>query len=149
MMSDWFKVARCSSSLMLMFFTYLLPIFKHPINYWNIILSFCLLFIQYFCNNHFTFFSCNTGSGKLVAYGREISIQGKSALPLVQLSISFSISCLEKYDFYFLLLQQLNLKLIENFTSGSAPSPCIKISLLTAVLKSDSTFSCLIYAIIR
>ena len=60
---------------------------------------------------------------------REISTQGEVALPFVQLSISFLISCLEKYDFYFLLFQQLSLKFIDNCTSGNAPSPFIEISL--------------------
>ena len=42
---------------------------------------------------------------------------------------SFLISCFEKPNFYFLVFQQLSLKLIDNCTSGSAFSACIKISL--------------------
>ena len=48
-------------------------------------------------------------------------IQGKVHGPPVQLPINFVISCYEKNDFYFLSFQQLTLKLIENFTCGSAP----------------------------
>ena len=68
----------------------------------------------------------------LYSKGREIFIQGEAALQLVQLSISFWISCFEKHNFHFLLFQQPSLKLIDNCTSGSAPSPCIEISLVKA-----------------
>ena len=44
---------------------------------------------------------------------------GESALRFVQLSISFFKSCFEKHNFYFLLFQQLSLKLIDNCTSGT------------------------------
>ena len=58
------------------------------------------------------------------------SIQGEGALPLVQLPISFKICCFGKHSLYFLIFQQLSLKLIDNCKSGGAPSPCIEISLL-------------------
>ena len=61
---------------------------------------------------------------------REISKQGEGALTIVQLSFIFSIGCIEKRDFYLLLFQKLGLKLIDNCTSGSAPSLFIEISLL-------------------
>ena len=60
---------------------------------------------------------------------REIFIQGEGAFLLVQLPISFLISFFEKQNFNFLLFQQLSLKLIDNCTSGNAPSPCMEISL--------------------
>ena len=40
---------------------------------------------------------------------REIFIQGEGAFPLVQLSISFLISCFEKHSFCFHFFQQLSL----------------------------------------
>ena len=43
---------------------------------------------------------------------REISTQGEGALPLVQLSDSFAISCFKTHDFYCLFFQQRSLKLI-------------------------------------
>ena len=61
--------------------------------------------------------------------GREFFIQGEGALPLVQSSISFLISCFEKHNFYFHLFQQPSLNLMDNFTSGRALSPCLDISL--------------------
>ena len=33
---------------------------------------------------------------------RESSVQGEGALPLMQLSVCFLISCLEKHDLYFI-----------------------------------------------
>ena len=65
--------------------------------------------------------------------GREISIQGEGALPLLQLSIGFKISGFGKHSLYFLPFQQLSLKLIDSCTSGSTPSPCIDISLHTGI----------------
>ena len=53
----------------------------------------------------------------------------KEALPLVQLSIIYKSSCFGKYILYFLFFWQLHLKLIDNCTSGSAPSCCIVIYL--------------------
>ena len=50
-------------------------------------------------------------------------MQEEGAIPLVQLSISFVISCFEKLDFYFFPFLQLNLKLIDQCTSGSTPFP--------------------------
>ena len=64
----------------------------------------------------------------LVTSCREISIQG--TLPLLQLSISFKISCFEEHSLYVLLFQELSLKLIDNYTRGSATFPCIYIFLL-------------------
>ena len=62
-------------------------------------------------------------------FSREIFTQGEKCTTLVQLSISFLIGCLEKHNFYFLLFKQPISKLIDNCTSVSAISPCIKISL--------------------
>ena len=38
------------------------------------------------------------GPERITTFVMEISIQGKGALPVVQLSISFFISCFGKYD---------------------------------------------------
>ena len=57
-------------------------------------------------------------------------MRGEGALLLVQLSISFFISCFEKTQFLISYFQQLSLKFINNCTSVSAPSPCTEISLL-------------------
>ena len=53
--------------------------------------------------------------------------------PYMAVSLIFFISCFEKHHFYFLLFQQSSLKFIDNCTSGSAPSPCIEISLVGGV----------------
>ena len=57
-------------------------------------------------------------SAKNIGMCREIYIQGEGALSLVQLAISFLISCFEKNNVWFLLFQQLSLKLIDNCTSS-------------------------------
>ena len=49
----------------------------------------------------------------IVHSNREISLQGEGELPLVQLSISFLISCFDNNGLYFLFFQQLSLKLIQ------------------------------------
>ena len=56
---------------------------------------------------------------------RESSIQGEGALPLVQLSINFKLSCWKRRKQKLCFSKQLIKKLIANCTSDSAPSPCI------------------------
>ena len=74
-------------------------------------------------NSHYMF---------LVACGREISIQGEGGHQLVQLSINFKHSCWRRKKKKLCFSKQLIEKLIDNCTSGSAPSRCIEISLPVA-----------------
>ena len=85
--------------------------------FWVFFMPFLYTGVYYFYPiPHHTHFEC---------FSREIFTQEESALPLVQLSISFLIVCFEKHNFYFLLFKQPILNLIDNCTSLSAPSPCI------------------------
>ena len=65
------------------------------------------------------FVHVQTHSAPLIHLGREISIQGEGALPLVQWPISFFISCFEKHEFNLIFFQQPSLELIDNCTSGN------------------------------
>ena len=54
-------------------------------------------------------------------------MQGEGALPLMQLSINFKLSCWNRRTYKLCSSKQLILKLIDNCKSGSVP--CIEISL--------------------
>ena len=60
----------------------------------------------------------------------KIYIQGEGALSLVQLSINSKLCCWKRKNYKLCWSKQVIKKLFDNYTSGSAPSSCIEISLL-------------------